>query len=190
MGLQQLFYYLLLPLFLFVNTFGKNIENTFEHKNGKPTNLEALYKEHPEIIYNLFNRLDLNLPGMEKVKSHVDQKEWIAACETLADYYKRKSTGHYLWFQQKGCSKIKPQIKIANDVLRNVFTFQEITSKQPERLDKGGINWNYLGPKEDKEWGYFLNRHGFFNDLLNAYKCTGHAAYAKKFNDLVIDWVL
>lgn len=192
MYIQKSFACLLFPCLFLFNTSEKYSKNTYREINKKrvPTKLEVLYNEHSEIIYGLFNSLNLDYPGLEKVKIQVSKKEWIPACKTLIQYYSEKSKHHFRWLLKNKVSNIESEIVIANNVLKNTFTFQGVTAQQPTRSGNSGLNWYNLGPRNDKEWGYFLNRQGYFNDLLDAYKYTGKPIYAKKFNDLVTDWIL
>jgi hypothetical protein len=154
-----------------------------------PTNLNELYKQYPKIIYGFFDSLNLNYPGLEKIKKQVDEKKWVSACKSLIKYYEMKNKAHHLWFPKANSSNINNVLTVANNVLNNTFTFDGVTGHVS--LSKNGmLNWFYRGPKSNKEWGYSLNRHGYFRTLLIAYESTGKSIYAKKFNDLVTDWVL
>lgn len=165
-----------------------NTGNKVRIKSYQTISLEALYQKHPEIIYELFRSLNLNYPGLSKVKKQVEQKNWVNACRALIRFYKEKSKQH-TWFENSEHSNIKMKIARANNVLKNIFTFQGVTAQQPT-WSSGGLNWYNQGPRNDREWAYFLNRHGYFNDLLGAYRYTSKSIYAKKFNSLIIDWIL
>jgi hypothetical protein len=158
-------------------------------QDSVPTDLNALNKEYPELVHNLFERLNMNYPGLEKVKQFVVQNKWVEACSALIDYYKNKNNDHSLWLKNKNSKDFQNEIVIANNVINDIFTFQEVTGHQ-DTLENGQLNWYYTGPRNDKEWGYFLNRQGYFNDLLDAYKSSGNSVYAKKFDDLICNWVL
>ncbi|HKK47362.1 MAG TPA: alginate lyase family protein, partial [Balneolaceae bacterium] len=153
-----------------------------------PNNLNALVNEKPDLIRGLFNDLNLDYPGLADVKNLVKKEKWIAACKALVDYYKNKSKSEYPWLQKVNTENGKQEIKSANEVLNNVFTFQGVKGKQPSH-DDGSLNWKNLGPREDKEWGYFLNRQSYFNDLLYAHNHTNKSVYSQKFNNLLTDWV-
>lgn len=76
----------------------------------------------------------------------------------------------------------------ANDVLDGRFTFQEITGTPPVQRSKG-IDWHHQGPRDDKEWAWFLNRHRYLLDLLVAWKETADPAYLERLHDLLRDWL-
>jgi len=54
----------------------------------------------------------------------------------------------------------------------------------------GAWDWNYGGPKKDREFAFNLNRHQFFTHLYQAWRKTGAGRYAETFDQIVRDWVL
>ncbi len=151
------------------------------------TTVEDLCRLKPEIVQELFDRINLDYPGLEQVKQAVDNSDWPAACRALADYYRHSDTAEKL-----GGDSTRPQSErgeSADSILQDVFTFQSVTGKQPRR-DDGGLDWLNLGPRNDLEWAYFLNRHMIFVDLLGAWKASGDSKYSRHFDALIHDWVL
>jgi len=153
-----------------------------------PLDLQGLYQQHPRLVEGLFGRLNLDYPGLEDVRGLVSEKKWVPALKALVTYYQTKSADHYSWLKTAGPAP-KAVMESANNVLKDIFTFQEVTAQQQTRPG-GRLNWYYTGPRQDKEWAYFLNRQGYFNDLLEAYKSSGNRVYARKLNALAGDWVL
>jgi len=149
--------------------------------------IEDICSKYPERIQILFNALNLDYTGLEQVKIAVLNKDWVTACSELVKYYKNSESAS--WLRLK-----KPLINANRDakgdsVIADVFTFQAVTGKQP-RLKNGFIDWQNKGPNQDIEWTYFLNRHFFYSQLLNAYKATGNEKYVMAFSNLVTDWVI
>ena len=56
--------------------------------------------------------------------------------------------------------------------------------------NNGAWDWNYTGPKKNREYAFNLNRHKSFSTLLQAYRKTGDEKYAQAFDRLVRDWIL
>lgn len=56
-------------------------------------------------------------------------------------------------------------------------------------MEEAGYDWDHRGPKNDKEWAWFLNRHRYFEDLYIAYQATGEARYAEKIFTILEDWL-
>jgi hypothetical protein len=70
-----------------------------------------------------------------------------------------------------------------------VFNLQGVTATQPLRADGAGYDWDWRGPRDDPEWAWFFNRHGWFPALLKAYQETGDARYRDALLDTLDDWI-
>jgi len=68
--------------------------------------------------------------------------------------------------------------RMADEALRDVFTFQGVTAQVP-RLANGGLDWNWGGPNHDPEFTWFLNRMTMLPALYVAWKETGEEKYRK-----------
>jgi len=79
-------------------------------------------------------------------------------------------------------------IKRANQALNDQFTLQGVIGS-PIESDSQKYNWDANGPKNDKEWAWFLNRHRYFEDLYVAYNETADARYAEKIFQILEDWI-
>lgn len=141
----------------------------------------------PDIVHALFDEINLDYPGLEQVRKSAEKNDWPSACMALVEYYRNSDTATKL-----GGGEVKPSTergKSADNILQDIFTFQSVTGKQP-RTESGGLDWLYLGPRNDLEWAYFLNRHMIFVDLLKAWRATGDPRYSAHFDNLARDWVL
>nr|WKN37975.1 alginate lyase family protein [Tunicatimonas sp. TK19036] len=148
--------------------------------------LETLVQQQPTTIKTLFQELDLTRPGLQKTKSYVQQADWVAACEALLDYYQQAAPQNR--FYRKPIPPSQKTDSLGEAIRRGSFTFQNVTGTVPIS-PSGQLDWQYLGPKEDKEWGYFLNRHQGLVELLQAYKNTGNEVYAQTCASLLLDWI-
>lgn len=79
-------------------------------------------------------------------------------------------------------------LRYADAALKDQFTLQGVTGS-PRTSDSFKYNWQHGGPKEDKEWAWFLNRHRYFEDLYLAYSTTSDARYANKLFAILADWL-
>jgi Heparinase II/III N-terminus/Heparinase II/III-like protein len=149
--------------------------------------IKELYSLCPNRIENLFVKLDLDKKGLETVKKAVTIKDFPAACEALITYYKEAET--VTWLRNKTLTMSVSCQDLADAILNDTFTFQLVTGRVP-RHDSGLLDWSYLGPQNDKEWGWFLNRHYHLLHLYVAYQKTGNLSYVHCINNHVIDWVL
>ncbi|MFH1067254.1 MAG: alginate lyase family protein [bacterium] len=133
---------------------------------------------------SLFNQINLNHPGLEATAQAVAQKKEKEAEPLLLDYYRKR-------FSELNAAPAAPSEKrdaAADRLLRDEFTLQDVTAKQP-RKGNGLLDWKQRGPQHDREWAWMLNRHGYFLDLLSAWRATGNSEYAACFDRLVKDWV-
>ncbi len=143
-----------------------------------------VHSRYPKLIENLVGRLNLDHPGMERVKKAAQSDPPARIASEILNYYTSKSDGTV--------SKLfpdNPPPKDLGDLTNDYFTFQLVRGKQP-RVASGLYDWANRGPNNDREWAYFLNRHAYLRDNLGAYKDTGDNQYARYFNDTMQDWII
>lgn len=147
---------------------------------------EDFCKAYPKRAEALFRYLNLDYPGLEKVRGFVKNKKLSQACKALLFYYKNGTSGSWLRKPKPtpGISKNKK----ADTILKDIYTVQSVTHRQP-RFKNGKINWSYLGPNNDREWGWLVNRHSNLNHLAKAYLNTGNKIYIDFLSELIHDWV-
>ncbi|MEM8868107.1 MAG: alginate lyase family protein [Verrucomicrobiota bacterium] len=76
----------------------------------------------------------------------------------------------------------------ADQALEHTFVFQGLSDSP--YIDVAEVyDWNHKGPKNDKEWAWFLNRHRYFEDLYIAYLKTGDAKYTGQIFYILEDWL-
>ncbi len=183
----------LITLFFFGAIFTNSDGNIANFENDTVswqdiTTTEDLWEHDPEIIHNIFSSLNLNHPGLESVQEALDNADTLVAANLLLDYYKTGESAEWLRKKTYEFSNADDQ-KLAEDVLQNKITRTGSVVEIPQ-TENGGWDWNYTGPDQDDEFGYNLNRHRYFLNLLNGWHETGDDAYAEKFDQLVRDWIL
>ena len=149
--------------------------------------MESFCQNHQERAKHLFDSLNLNYPGLEKVKDHVDREEWDAACKALLDYYRHCKTTKRL--RRELPQRSQRRVPEADRILDGFFTCYTIEGKMPLRAD-GGYDWKYNGPNDDLEWGWGISRHYWAGTLSNAYFATGNPVYLKEWDKQVKDWIV
>lgn len=138
----------------------------------------------------LLELLDLDLPGLEKVKAASGDPA-KAAAELLAYYRARTSVKHPVdraaLAKLRGKPLDKNTLAIADDALRNVL----ITTPHYPRFDFGkNISWlTNQAPNGDKEWLWQLNRHNSWGPLGTAWRHTGNNKYAECYVRQLTDWI-
>jgi heparan-sulfate lyase len=135
----------------------------------------------------LLSRLDLNRPGLEKVK--VLSSDSVQAVKELLNYYRaRHSVKHPVDRSIKasmlGNSTNQGDITAAENALKHIFVGQ---GAYPPYFCGEDINWG-LRPVPDNEWVWQLNRMGFWQSMSLAYWHTGDEKYAKEWCFQLLDW--
>lgn len=146
----------------------------------------SLTEKYPELVESLFAQLDLNAPVLSLVQKAEASGDREGALELLLIYYRGK------YIPPELSPELPPAredfLKLAEDATEDVFTIQSETFQQPRKED-GSLDWDHLGPKQDKEWAWMMNRHHHFNYLLTAYRETEDSVYLKTISDHLIDWI-
>ncbi|ADY52373.1 Heparinase II/III family protein [Pseudopedobacter saltans DSM 12145] len=137
-----------------------------------------------------FNNLNLDYPGLEKVKSLVANKKYDDAAKTLLAYYKQRSIKH-------------PDYNIQD---RAKFFGKPISKDNQEKADKGlehlffvhkgygfidygkDINWQHW-PIKDNEIRWQLHRTYWWVPMGLAYWSSGDEKYAKEWTFQYLDWI-
>jgi hypothetical protein len=139
---------------------------------------------YPEQIRSIFQHLNLNYPGLEAVKKAYSGNDLPLACRNLLDYYGKSP------LVVKDLPAVSAQTKAdADSILEDTFNFQRVIGKVP-RLPDGHLKWDCMGPENDIEWAWALNRHYPANSLVRAYLETGNPKYVKYIDQFTKDWII
>ncbi len=152
-----------------------------------PHSVEWVCANAPERVRALFDSLNLERRGFEKIRNAVGDGDYPAACNALIAYYKSAPTAK--WLRVNPLNQTAATDPECAGIMADEFTFYGDRAKLP-RTAKGGISWSYQGPKNDQEWGFALSRQEYFEALISAYKKTGNRAYIERIDQDVRDWVL
>lgn len=130
-----------------------------------------------------FQLLNLELPGLIKVKEAVAAADWDKAKEELCEYYLKRENPKYYY---------GPAEQPEPDPRYNAQTAELICAHLIRNYQFArDIDWN-VNPTEnqDREWTWGLNRHYHFVDLARAYWYTGQDRYAEEFACQLLDWLI
>ena len=174
--------YFLLILFLL------SFQISFAQQNWKEiTSVKDLYHSYPGTVKGIFDHINLDLEGLEKVKAATTKGDWVLAANELLAYYKVSDNGMGL---RRTLPEISSQtVAEADTILKNVFTIQNVKGKVP-LLDNGHRDWYYKGPNNDKEWAWLSNRHSQLSNVMGAYFKTGNPKYAEYMDLFLRDFIL
>lgn len=135
----------------------------------------------------VFNVINLEHKGLEKVKELHEKGDDKAAAAALLDYY-RNRTG--IQHPDIDLSKVKSYSdidkKYADDALEHKFFAHK--GYQPSYFYGEDINWKYW-PVQDNELRWQLHRHKWFSSLGRVYYVTKDEKYAKAWADQYMDWI-
>jgi len=174
--------YLFLILFLLVFQF------SFAQQNWKEiTTVKDLYQSYPETVKGIFDDLNLELKGLEKVKTATSKGDWEQAANELLAYYKESQNA--LGLRRTLPEFSSKSIADADTILNDVFTIQNVKGKVP-LLENGHRDWYYKGPNNDREWAWLSNRHSQLSYVMGAYFETGNPKYAEYMDLFLRDFIL
>jgi heparan-sulfate lyase len=138
-----------------------------------------------------FAIINLDQPGLEKVKKAVSATKYEVAADALLKYYRERSSVRHLNFNTDDIIKFKGKKvnaetkQLADNILLHKFK----PHKGYPTYDYGkDINWQYR-PVKDQLLSTFLHRTAFWESLGLVYRSTGDETYAKEWIFQVKDWI-
>lgn len=151
------------------------------------TSIEDLYGAYPERLESVFEHLDLENEGLEKVKQAYDSGNVLRASKYLLDYYENADV------KKTVTSDVPPvsheTVPAADSIVEDIITIQGVSDRVP-RLASGHLDWDHTGPQDDMEYAWLHNRHGAVSTLLQAWLDTGNPTYARHIDHYIKDWII
>ncbi len=140
-----------------------------------------------ELRAEVFDLLDLDRPGLEKVKAdHGKGDDAAAACDLL-EYYRARQDIRTPEIRDVSKVRInKEQQQWADDALNHTFFVHY--GYQPSFNYGEDIDWKYW-PVQDNELRWQLHRHKWFTPMGYAYRVSGDEKYAKEWVLEYMDWI-
>lgn len=153
--------------------------------------LSVIGQKKSSISKDDFAILNLDQPGLEKVKQLVSKQKYQEASKTLLNYYKKRTDIKH------------PDYNLAD---KDRFLGKKLSKDNQEKADKGldhhfyvhkgygyfdygkDINWEYW-PVKDNEVRWQLHRHYWWTPMGLAYWSSGDEKYAKEWIAQYVDWV-
>ena len=128
-----------------------------------------------------FEEIDLAYPGLEQVKSAVQQGDYARAKAELVAHMTTRKTPVPPESTETADSETLSE---ANRVMEHVFT---LVGHPPQKIGKE-IRWNE-DPVNYDQWAISLNRHSHWVTLGRAYRQTKDEKYAREFADQLLSWI-
>ncbi len=151
-----------------------------------PVSVSDLCRSHAALIETFLGTLNLDNPELEAVRAGMTANNLPEACQALLQYYAGRFPSTLPVASPEDSSPASPE---ADAIREDRFTFYGVEDVVP-RTDGGGLDWNWRGPTDDREWAWALNRHSCLSTLLTAWRATGNAAYVVTIDKLIRDWVI
>ena len=103
--------------------------------------LVAISAEAQQLRKEAFDLLNLDYPGLEKVKAAGAQQQWDKAAQALLDYYRQRTGIGHPDINLKNIKISKEEQKWADDALEHTFFVHK--GYQPSYNYGKDINWQY-----------------------------------------------
>jgi len=139
-----------------------------------------------ELRSEVFSLLNLNYPGLEKVKVLHEKGKEKEAATALLQYYRSRTNVNTPDLNLKRIKISKEEQKWADEGLQHIFFAHK--GYQPSYNYGKDINWQYW-PVKDNELRWQLHRHKWFTPMGKAYRLTGNEKYAKEWAFQYMDWI-
>lgn len=146
----------------------------------------AVVADAQQLRQEAFELINLDYPGLEKVKAACSRQKWEAAAQELLNYYRSRTGITHPDIDLKNLIISREEQKWADDALEHTFFVHK--GYQPSYNYGKDINWEYW-PVKDNELRWQLHRHKWFTPMGKAYRISGDEKYAKEWVHQYMDWV-
>ena len=146
----------------------------------------AVVADAQQLRQEAFELINLDYPGLEKVKAACSRQKWEAAAQELLNYYRSRTGITHPDIDLKNLTISREEQKWADDALEHTFFVHK--GYQPSYNYGKDINWEYW-PVKDNELRWQLHRHKWFTPMGKAYRISGDEKYAKEWVHQYMDWV-
>lgn len=134
-----------------------------------------------------FLALNLDWPGLEKVKQAAEAQDWAGARREYVSYLRSTPRPwHFDWRAKPSQPQPNYDTRRADEILARRFVVVSV----PYDFKGGDIDWtvNPTNPV-NHEWVWQFSRHSFWVDLGRAYWATLDEKYAQEFVWQLQDWI-
>ena len=151
------------------------------------------------LVPRLFEVINLDYPGLEKVKAYCEKKDYNSATSELLEYYRNREDviNPNINLNQTSIGdfnkNIADQALEYRFYIKDKYESKDAAGKETYVLFKQDdeINWNYVPDKYkgDAEFVYQLHRHQWMIHQANAYVVTHDEKYVKSWIEVYGDWL-
>lgn len=166
----------------------------------KEPTLPVETKPNEVVKGDVFSKLNLDYPGLEKVKQHYEAGEHYLAAKELLEYYRWRSNvvnpavPLYVKASSVDINKANQALEYRFVVAKYVETDGATDAQDVYYSFKnsdGTINWGYKPDVEgvDREFLYQQHRHQWMESQAKAYASTRNEDYIKNWIEVYSDWM-
>jgi uncharacterized heparinase superfamily protein len=135
---------------------------------------------------------NLGRPDLSTVAQSLAGGRTDSALRHLAEHFRARATPHLFVTaggQLGSAALADPRqkattIHLADEICDNQFHFRGRTVRF-----EGAVDWRH-SPDGNPDWTWDLNRHAYFEQLGRAYAYTADERYARKYRELLLDWLV
>ena len=140
---------------------------------------------------NLFSALNLNYPGLERVKTNVNAANYPAAKTNLANYLRSRTNVFWYWDPHQITNNITYDKTTADNAVTGRVSVVNIYYT----FSNSNIDWLFNvttnpanGYALNNEWQWQLNRMNMWPPLGNTYWGTGNELYVRTWTNEMEGW--
>ena len=191
--MKNIFFICLCALFAFTGC----ADDDDDLLTGGNVDIDLLPDSKPNDVVNtnVFDIINLNYPGLEKVKEFYETGEYYYAANALLEYYRTRTN-----VTNPNLSLINVTISDADQAkadyaledyrfhVNNFYEDQE--TLKPYSLKKDGtINWTFSPEGASDEYQKQLHRHQWFIPQAKAYRISGSEKYIQSWMEVYNNWI-
>ncbi len=139
-----------------------------------------------ELKAEVFSLLNLDYPGLERVKSFHEKGQDKEAALALLEYFRQRTNVKSPDIDLEQLKIGKEEQKWADEALEHTFFVHK--GYQPSFNYGKDIDWQYW-PVRDNELRWQLHRHKWFTPMGKAYRLSGDEKYAREWTFQYMDWI-
>lgn len=164
---------------------------------GGNIDVDLLPDTKPNDVVNtkVFDAINLNYPGLEKVKEFYEAGEYYYAANSLLEYYRTRTNVTNPSLSLINVSITEADQKKADYAMDNYRFhvnnfYEDATTLKPYSVKKDGtINWEFSPEAASDEYQKQLHRHQWFIPQAKAYRISGNEKYVLSWIEVYKNWI-
>lgn len=164
---------------------------------GGNIDVDLLPDTKPNDVVNtkVFDMINLNYPGLEKVKEFYEAGEYYYAANSLLDYYRTRTNVTNPSLSLINVTITEADRKKADYAMDNYRLhvnnfYEDASTLKPYSVKKDAtINWEFSPEGASDEYQKQLHRHQWFIPQAKAYRVSGNEKYISSWIEVYKNWI-